>query len=102
MLRQRCCRVRQGLTRHSAAFPRSKGHPLLQSSSIGSRMRRAPKKSIWPSALLVDAFLCDSLISVHLSDAFCDINGDFFCRCPLSVPFSLCSPEAILFLGQGA
>ena len=38
---------------------------------------------------LVDAVLCDSSTSVHLSDAVCDINGDFFCRRPLSVPFSL-------------
>lgn len=39
--------------------------------------------------LLVDAVLCDSSTSVHLSDAVCDINGDFFCSHPLSLPFSL-------------
>lgn len=64
--------------------------------------KEVPLPFSWRNTLLVDAVLCDSSTSVHLSDAVCDINGDFFRRHPLSVPFSLCSSQAVLFLGQGA
>lgn len=64
--------------------------------------KEVPLPFSWRNTLLVDAVLCDSSTSVHLSDAVCDINGDFFCRRPLSVLFSLCSSQAVLFLGQGA
>lgn len=83
----------------------SKGSPLFQVSSTGISIMKVPEEVHLPSCLdiwLVDAVLCDSFTSVHLSDTVCNVDGDFFCRHSLSVSLSLRGPKAVLLLGQRA
>lgn len=70
----------------------SKWPPLLPVSWTDTSITKVTQEvhprlslDVW----LVDAVLCDSFTPVHLPDAVCNVDGDFFCRHSFSISFSL-------------
>ena len=85
------CWVRQSLKALSSTRVQH-GAPASSRFLGGIQYVRGTKDVHLPFQLdapLVDTVLCDSSTSVHLPDAVCNINGDFFCRHSLSISFSL-------------